>query len=418
MKILLANTTAYPYIGGVENSLGFIAQELVSAGHEVKIFCLQFSPDEPLRMEHEGIEIIRHPCKSERWPHKQHFGRMAVVQQAIPAVLDEFQPDAIWSRAASMGLGIRRGGYNGPLLQIFPTNAKMNCRGNLIQTNGLPIRRRLMLLGLWPFAYFASVYIERKLLSQCQSVVFSENMQRQLLLGSSKDNTRSCQVIRPGVDSLVFSPENGARFFDEIEREFGLSRNESIVLYVGRLSCAKNIPLLINAVSMMKSRAKLVLVGSGPEEDRLKKYAHLLGLDGRILFAGVHREWLPGFYAMSRVCVLPTVTESFGQVYLEALASGTPAVGFSGDGRRVLTATEEIIRDGKTGGVVSEVSARALAGKVDAIISLDDKEYEAMSRKAVEDAITRFSWKQFVTEALACTLGDLDVRGDAEECQV
>jgi len=404
MRILIANSTAYPHIGGVENSLRFMGRELCLAGHEVKIFCFQFSPEEPLRMEHEGIEILRHPCKAERWPHIQHLGRVAAAQRAIPAVLDEFQPDAIWCRAVTLGLGIRRGGYRGPLLQIFPTNAKMNCRGAFLQTQKLPILRRFMLLGLWPSAYFVSAHLERELSRQCDAVAFSENMRQQLLKSFPKD-ARSCHVIHPGVNSEVFSAVNGTRYFEQIKREYGLRIDESIVLYVGRLSCAKHIPMLMDAVAALKTQSKLVLVGSGPEEARLKNYARRIGLTGRIVFAGTHHEMLPGFYAMSRVCVLPTTTESFGQVYLESLASGTPAVGFASDGRRVLTATNEIIQNGKTGGVVKDVSARALAEKIDSIISLDDEDYAAMSRRAAEDARARFSWKQFVADALALSFG-------------
>lgn len=47
MRILLANSTAYPVIGGVENSLRYIGRELLRAGHEVKIFCFQTSSVHP-----------------------------------------------------------------------------------------------------------------------------------------------------------------------------------------------------------------------------------------------------------------------------------------------------------------------------------------------------------------------------------
>ncbi len=407
MRILLANKTAYPIIGGVENSLRFIGRELLAAGHEVKIFCFQTAPDEPLRMESEGIEIIRTPFTPARWPHAQILRAVETTKRAIPLLLDEFQPDAIWSRSSTLAWGIRLGGYQGPLLQIFPTNAKMNCRGLYLHTHGLPLRRRLMLLGLWPSAYLASSRLERKLSRQCEIVAFSENMSQQLLADFPKD-VRSCNVIPPGVDCGIFSPENGARYFDAIERKYGLRRDEPIVLYVGRLSCAKQIPKLMDAVSVLDSRVKLVLVGSGMEKACFQAYAHRLGFAERVVFAGTHHEMLPGFYAISRVFVLPTTIESFGQTYLESLASGTPAVGFAGDGRGVLTATSEIIRDGETGGVVNEVSASALAEKINSILLLDQGDYETMAARAREDVLKRFCWKRFVTEALAlssnCTL--------------
>lgn len=402
MKILLVNSTAYPHIGGVENSLRFISRELTRAGHEVKVFCFQHSSDEALRMSHEGVEIIRYPINPDRWPHKQLLNRVSVAKQAIPSILKEFKPDAIWSRSAPVGLGVRRAGYKGPLLQIFPTNAKMHCRGTFLQTHGLPLRRRLMLLGLWPIAYFVSAHLERDLLRHAEAVVFSENMRDQLL-AAYPANTYQCHVIPPGVDQSFFSPQHGAQQFDKIELQFGLRRDEPIVLYVGRLSSAKNIPLLMDAVNLLEHRAKLVLVGSGPEHARLAGYAQRIGLTERLVFAGSHNELLPGFYAISKVCVLPTTTESFGQVYIESLASGTPAVGFAGDGCRVITATEEILQDGKTGAIARKVSALELSEKIESIISLNEEEYFDMSYRAVEDMRKRFTWSRFVKDALTVT---------------
>ena len=400
MRILLANTTAYPVIGGVENSLRFIGRELLRAGHEVRIFCLQMSPSEPLRMEHEGMEIIRHPYRPERWPHARLRGTVDAAREGSPAAIREFQPDAVWSRSAPVGQGIRAGGFQGPLLQIFPTNAKMNCRGLYLQTRGLPWMRRLMLLGLWPSAWFSSARLERSLARQCTSVAFSENMRRQLLAGFPPD-ARECQVIPPGVDHEVYSPENGARYFPELTREFGIHPGEPLVLYVGRLSIAKHIPMLIDALALLKVPARLVLVGSGSDEANLRDYAARRGMAERVVFAGSHSEKLPGFYAISRVSVLPTTTESFGQVYLESLACGTPAVGFAGDGKRVLTATSEILRDGETGGVATRVCASALAEKLDEILSMDQDAYEVMSVRARADVMARFSWHVFVERALA-----------------
>jgi len=343
-------------------------------------------------MEHEGIEILRHPCAGSRWPHRQYRNRVDAASEGILAVVGDFRPDAVWCRNASVGLGIRRGGYAGPLLQIFPTTARMNCRGSFLMTGGLPAGRRIKLLGLWPSAFIVSSRIERELLKQSTPVVFSENMREQLDPGSF--------LIRPGVDSVFFSRENGARFFEAIEREYGLRRNEPFVLYVGRLSGAKHIPMLIDAVRVLPAGVKLVLVGSGRDEARMRSYAQKRAMAGRTVFAGSHDEMLPGFYAMSRVTVLPTTIESFGQAFIESLACGTPAVGFERDGRHVLTATGEIIREGETGAVVRKVSARALSAGIDSILSLSDDRYALMSLRCRDDAVATYSWKNFVPRAL------------------
>lgn len=393
MRILLANSSAYPEIGGVENSLRYIGRELLRAGHEVKVFCFKTSATHPLFTRHEGIDIIRCPYIPSRWPHKRMRQQVELVQKEILAVLGDFQPDAVWSRSTPVGLGIALSGYQGDLLQIFCTTARMDSRGLYLHSTGLPWARRLMLLGLYSFHYQMSRRIERRLFSRCQPVVFSQNMHTQL-------GVSEAWVVAPGVDADVFSPQNGARFFNLIEKTYGLKRDIPYVLYVGRLSTAKNLPLLFDAMTCLHPSIKLVLVGCGPEEDRLRGYAFKRNLDSRVIFVGSQSEWLPGFYALAKVCVLPSTIESFGQVYLESLASGTPVVGIAGDGRRIQTATDEIVKDGITGAVVRDVDPVALAEKIQSILSLTVTEYDAMSKRAREDACKRFSWSRFVQDIL------------------
>src|SRR5689334_10755479 len=146
MKILLANASAYPHIGGVENSLHYMGQELLRAGHEVKIFCLQLSEDEPLRTVHQGIEIVRAPYRQARWPHAQFRLAAAAARLYVPSLLEDFQPDAVWSRSAPIAVGIRRSGYRGKLVHIFCTSSRMDCRGQFLQTRGLPWKKRLVRL--------------------------------------------------------------------------------------------------------------------------------------------------------------------------------------------------------------------------------------------------------------------------------
>lgn len=399
MRILLVNGGAYPHIGGVENSLRFIGRELLLTGHEVKIFCFQFAPSEPLCIEHDGIEIVRCPYTPSRWPHTRIRYEVDLVRREIQPLLRDFRPDAIWSRSASLGLGVSMSGYQGLLSQIFCTTARMDCQGSYLRTSGMPLTRRLMLLGLWPLHYQEAYRIERKLLNKCQPVVFSEVMRRQLhdLYGNRAAKTR---VIAPGVDTDIFCPKVAADSGARIEAEYGISSKDRYVLYVGRLSIAKNLPLLIDAVAKLRQSAKLILVGSGSDEGRLRAYVERRGLSSRIRFVGSQDKLLPGFYGLARVCVLPTTIESFGQVYLESMACGTPVVGLGGNGNRFTTATDEIVRDSETGRVISEASPTALAQAIDSILEFSPSEYDTMSKKGVEDVANRFSWRRFVDEML------------------
>lgn len=397
MRILLANASAFPHIGGVENSLRFIARELVAAGHEVKVLCLQLTSDEPLLAVHDDVEIIRIPQRPSRWPHKRVLGTVAAVATSARAVLEDYSPDAVWCRSAAFGLGLRHAGFAGPLVQIYPTNAYMNCRGMYLNTNGLPLARRILLLGLMPLDFIASKRVERELFSKSIGVTFSHVMRRSLEAAFPRA-TAQVAVVPPGVDKEKFSPEAGARQIADIQRRFGLDPDEKVVLYVGRLSSAKNVPLLIDAVAIARSRPTLVLVGAGSERDALEKYAQRRGITAK--FVGAQSDLLPGFYALSRACVLPTTIESFGQVFLESLSCGTPIVGFSSRGRKVLTATEEIVLQGKTGISVSEVSPAALSNAIDELIQAPRERLEGMREACRSDATKRFSWRRFVHDVL------------------
>lgn len=401
MKVLLVSGAAFPSIGGIENSLRYIGEELIKLGHTVKIFCFKIHPDEPVRKVYDGIEIIRCdkyvPC---RWPPKNLRQFVSLTHKYLPELLDEFQPDAVWSRYAPAGLGTRLAGYSGKLIHIFSTTARLRSRGTFLKFWPMPIKRRALLWVAWPFSYRASFKVDYDLLHNCEPVVFSEMMKHQMLLsyGSAAEKVR---VIRPGVDTAFFSSANGASQIQEITSKYGLDPNGKYVLFVGRLSVEKDIPLLIDSLKYIKKSARLILVGSGPEETRLRHYVKKQNLDELVIFAGQHYQLLPGFYTLAKVCVLPTLIESFGQTLLESLACGTPVVAFSADGHKVINATDEIVQDGKTGRVVRNVSPQGLAEGINDILALSPTEYKVMSERAVADVTERFSWRRFVTEVLA-----------------
>jgi len=396
MRILFANGSAYPAIGGVENSLRYMAVEM---GHRVKLFCFR-EDGEPDCIEHEGVEIIGVRKAQSKIPHRRQTLMTAATSREILPLLKAFKPDQVWCRNTSVGLGIARCTDRIPIYQIFCTTASMESRGNYLNNPGMYLPKRLAFFLYMPVAYKVYLRAEREFLQKCHPIVFSQNMRQEIMRCHPKQNLEIA-VIPPGVDNTVFSPKRGKKQLGEIERQYGLSNKTPFVLYVGRFSRAKNIPLLIQSITRLTKPTSLILVGDGYDEPRLRAYAKKLGLSQRIHFVGRQEELLPGFYTLARVTALTTTIESFGQVYLESMACGTPVVGFAGGGRRVLTATDEIIQDGKTGGVVREVSTNALAEKINWILSLSQKNYAAMSRCAREDVGARFSWRRFVVDALA-----------------
>ncbi len=402
IKVLLVNTTAYPVIGGVENSLIYIARELIKLNHDVSILCLKVSPHDPDYIKHDGISIYRCDFSFSRWAPKIQKHKIEAAKKGFGIICHSFKPDVVWARSSAMGLGIIEANHNNiPVIGILPTIANMNCNGLYFNTKGNhPLKRlRLFITGI--LMYRLELKMERQFLEQCIPVVFSNMMKLQIkkCLGSLSEKVH---VISPGVDSDFFSPSNGKYLENKVTQNYGISPtpDEPWILYVGRLSIAKNISILIDALKYVKSNARLVIVGDGKEKNNLINYAQKINVYDRIHFIESQNDLLPAFYTMSHVTVLPTVYESFGQVYLESMACGTPVIGFSGNKNKILTATEEIIINNETGIIVKKISSKALSNAINALLNLSVNDYDHMSANAIRHVHNKYSWYQFVCSLL------------------
>ncbi len=131
-----------------------------------------------------------------------------------------------------------------------------------------------------------------------------------------------------GVDGAQFNP----RHRDETLRQrYGLEAADPLLVYVGRLAPEKNLQALLTAFQRLRQsagRVKLALVGSGPLEGALRPAPP----PGVILAGERHGAELSRWYASGDVFAFPSLSETFGNVVLEAQASGLPVVGFDSQG--------------------------------------------------------------------------------------
>jgi glycosyltransferase involved in cell wall biosynthesis len=146
------------------------------------------------------------------------------------------------------------------------------------------------------------------------------------------------QVVSRGVDTRQFDP---SRRSDALRARWGAARNAPVVLCVGRLAAEKNLELLLSAFESIRNvapGARLVLVGDGPDRAQLAQRC-----PGAV-FAGMrHGEDLAAHYASADIFLFPSVTETFGNVVPEAMASGLAVVGFD------YAAAGQLIRHGENG---------------------------------------------------------------------
>lgn len=183
-----------------------------------------------------------------------------------------------------------------------------------------------------------------------------------------------------GVDSERFHP---AKRDPELRRQLGFAPDQTVFLYAGRLAAEKNLPMLVAAfLALREQNAGLLLVGDGPLRKQLEK-----DLGGRGVLVGYHQgEPLARMYAAADVMVFPSLTETFGNVMLEAMASGLPVIGFKVPG------PQDVIADGVTGELVEEISATALAAVMQRWLA-DGAGVPAFARRA-RSAAELLTWAQ------------------------
>lgn len=148
------------------------------------------------------------------------------------------------------------------------------------------------------------------------------------------------ELLGRGVDTALFSPD---RRDAQLRQEWGVTDEQPVAVYVGRIAKEKNIALTIKAYEAMRKKQptlKLVLVGDGPERKRFEEAYP------EIHFAGMRRgEDLARHYASADVFLFGSVTETFGNVVTEAMASGLVvlAYDYAAPGRYISSYVEGVL---------------------------------------------------------------------------
>ena len=206
---------------------------------------------------------------------------------------------------------------------------------------------------------------------------------------------RNVSVLERGVDSKLFTPR---RRCPELRREWGLSDRDLVLVYVGRVAAEKNLSVAIEAYRQMKmlsDRIKFVIVGDGPLRRALQAEHRDL------IFAGMRTgEELARYYASADIFLFPSETETFGNVTLEAMASGLAVIAYNYAGAKLH------ITNGETGVLVRFGDAKAF---VDSGCSLV-RQLEAIKRirRQAREYVTYLSWPRVVErfEALLMSAGE------------
>lgn len=198
-------------------------------------------------------------------------------------------------------------------------------------------------------------------------------------------------IVPPGVDHAFFSPGDQR----QARRAVRLTGDRPTILFVGRIQPLKGLEVALRALAALPGLgipdARLVVVGgpSGPAGDReytrLRALVGELGLAGSVAFVPPQpHELLSSWYRAADCCVVPSRSESFGLVALEAAACGIPVVSSAVGGLTTLVA------DGETGYLVERGDVAGFARRLATV--LGDRLHAATLGSAAAERARRYTW--------------------------
>ena len=318
LRIAVVTETYPPEVNGVAMTLGRLVDGLQVRNHQVQLIRpRQHAGEQPqptaTLSEHlqRGIALPRYDGLKMGLPAKAALTRLLTLQRPDVVQIATEGPLGWSALAAANKLRL-------PVASDFHTNFH-----SYSSHYGFGLLRRAIVAYLRKFHNKAAV-----------TLVPTEGIRRELI-ASGYENV---EIIGRGVDTKLFHP---GRRDASLRARWGVREDETVVLYVGRLAAEKNLELVFSAFDAMREahpNARLVLVGDGPER------APWQAKRPDVTFCGTRvGEELAAHYASGDVFLFPSLTETWGNVTIEAMASGLALVTYD------CAAAEEVIRHGENG---------------------------------------------------------------------
>jgi glycosyltransferase involved in cell wall biosynthesis len=199
------------------------------------------------------------------------------------------------------------------------------------------------------------------------------------------------QVVARGVDTQLFNPQ---RRSEALRRQWGARPDSLVMLVVGRLAAEKNLDVALQAYAAMQAHhadVKLVFVGDGPLRESLQQRCP------QAVFSGMRRhEELAGYYASADLFVFPSLTETFGNVTIEALASGLPVLAFD------TAAASDWVHSHTNGWLVPEGQEAAFVRV--AVTLAQTPSLLAQAREQARACVAHLDWQQIAVQVEALML--------------
>jgi len=343
------------WVGGTEVATYRIARELAEQGYDVYIMT-KYSKGLPRRQSKEGFTIIRTP----RW-------RIPILGTLVYCFLAylklrHIKPDIIHEQ----GFGIL-----GLFCKMFTRTPYIIWGRGLRFAEGFTFLEKLM---------------AKIILAKASAIIAqTKYMKNQVEKICSKDIT----ILPNGVDVTRFMRISPG----EVRQELSIGEKCKTVLFIGNLRPIKGVEYLIEAMTKVAQNypeSRLVVVGVDFQDGKLQELAQEKNLQERIIFTGsIPPHEIPEYMVAADIFVLPSLSEGFPNVLLEAMAAGLPIVATRAGG------IPEIVTDGENGFLVEPRNSQQLADKIMLLLQ-DENVRKHLSSNNIKKA-EQYNWSEIVT---------------------
>ena len=315
MRIGIFTDTYPPYINGVSTSVHMLQKGLEKKGHKVYIVTVN---SEKMKYDFESENIIRIPGI----PIGLYDYRLTGIYPLKPlSTIKSWNLDVIHSHT-EFGVGsfarIIAKQYNIPLVHTYHTMYEDYIH---YITKGYFEKSSKKIVE-----YLTNFYCDKT-----ADALIVPGEKPKDLFKNKYGMEKEVHLVPTGIEIDKFYKENvDEESVDELRKQHGITKNDFIIMYLGRIALEKNVDFLLDCQKKMlkdKKNLKLVIVGDGPDAEGFKEDIKKAGLEDKIIFTGkVPYTEVPKYYQMTNVFATASNTETQGLTIMEAMASGAAIV--------------------------------------------------------------------------------------------
>ena len=319
MKILITTDWYKPIVNGVVTSVLNLKKELEERGHEVRVLTLSRDYHS---YEEDGVYYIKSVNLEKIYPNVRAVlpHREAYIQELI-----QWNPDVVHSQCEFMTFS-------------YAVKISRKCNCPLLHTYHTIYEDYLHYLPGTFFQYTKGAALEKKMVAKFSKAVLKKTQQVIAPTKKVEELLKNYEVPEPisviptGIDLKRFQEVLSKEERNRRREALGISQDSKVLVSIGRLAKEKNLEeILIYFQKLTKEeltfKLKLLIIGDGPDRERLEGIAKTLQLQEKVIFTGmVTPEEVAQYYQLGDVFVCASNSETQGITYIEALASGIPAL--------------------------------------------------------------------------------------------